>query len=319
MYFNKSGNPKPEVKWYYGDERIKPKKGDKRIRSGYDINNDMYVLQIQSAVIEDSGLYSVKISNEHGSTKATVSVSISKESVSLTPIADANTIVETNKVSIVSSFTEELKDEHSLSNELKSVLTSDTSAKIPQTEKITEVVPKLEITSEHFVDETLDDNEAKIIVLKDDIAREVNVKVEQPVSDEQMFTDTMENKKRTNMTMEEETKTTRRVILEESLENIREHQKGSLITENEIGLTLSEDECEEISHEDDQLKEDDQRRTKQSSEILSENETGVVQSVPQIDMQPVSKKGSRPLLVEKPTPVSTQEGTPFTLFCKVQG
>jgi len=92
------------VKWYHGDERIKPKKGEKRIRSGYDNNNDMYVLQIQSAMIEDSGQYSVKVSNEHGSVKATVRVSISKEKKTMDFMSE-NTVIIKSEESILTLST----------------------------------------------------------------------------------------------------------------------------------------------------------------------------------------------------------------------
>ena len=66
------------MKWYRGEERIKPKKGDKRVRYGYDSHNDLYVLQIQSAQTDDSARYTVRLSNQHGSARCTVTLKVSE-------------------------------------------------------------------------------------------------------------------------------------------------------------------------------------------------------------------------------------------------
>ena len=74
VYFK--GTPEPEIKWYKGDAKIKPSKKDKRVRLDYDVANDLSVLEIHSASVNDAGEYIVKASNENGSAKATVEVQV---------------------------------------------------------------------------------------------------------------------------------------------------------------------------------------------------------------------------------------------------
>ena len=102
---NQSGDPKPEVKWYRGEERIKPKKGDKRVRYGYDSHNDLYVLQIQSAQTDDSARYTVRLSNQHGSAHCTVTLNVTD---GVTERVKEEVKVEESKQEVK---TEELKQE----------------------------------------------------------------------------------------------------------------------------------------------------------------------------------------------------------------
>ena len=80
LYFK--GNPEPEIKWYKGDVRIRPRKNDKRVRLGYDTDNDVNILEIDSASIEDGGEYMMKASNDNGSAKVTIVVQVRPKEVS---------------------------------------------------------------------------------------------------------------------------------------------------------------------------------------------------------------------------------------------
>jgi len=236
------------VKWYHGDERIKPKKGERRLRSGYDNNSDLYVLQIQSAVIEDSGLYSVKISNEHGSAKANVSVNIIKEpnqelKQASESIHHEAVVVESEKAttSFGSPFRQPLEQApisgpsnnlNPFSNEPIYYINDDDMEK--------EDVEDLQTTSESFQKE-------KLVQVEDQPAFAVLSSVS------------------------------------------RDGGKESINFEG-------------------------------STEIIS----GIISDTEQVasqgdSQQSVAGRGSSPVLIEKPQSVSALDGTPFVLFCKVQG
>ena len=68
------GEPEPEVKWYKGDKQIKPKKKDKRVKTDWDLNEDIYLLEILDCTVEDAAEYTVKATNDGGVESATVTV-----------------------------------------------------------------------------------------------------------------------------------------------------------------------------------------------------------------------------------------------------
>jgi len=307
--FWQSGFPKPEVKWYHGDERIKPKKGDKRIRCGYDSNNDLYVLQIQSALIEDSGLYSVKISNDHGSAKATVSVNISKEAKQETSSVEEKqeissleevkkqqskeTVTEVNKIKegedletetkITKKVTLEESSESTTYRRSSRTITGEDVEEVSETSKTSRKATSRESTSPaaQQVTETASDKDAW-----EDIPIRVVTKVE--VSE-------AGNSEQNKITSDKRKEDKVKVVKEES-------------------LSASEEESED----EEEVNKDRRKDVKVPADILSETDGDAVPVLSE-SLQPDAGQGTRPVFTEKPQPVSSQEGAPFNIFCKVKG
>lgn len=84
-----TGDPEPDVTWHRGDTEVKKSKRDRRIKTDWDIKEDIYSLLISDATKEDSGDYTVRATNENGSFTYTVTV--------LVGIPEGAQIVETTR------------------------------------------------------------------------------------------------------------------------------------------------------------------------------------------------------------------------------
>lgn len=81
IFSNIPGQPPPEVKFYKGEERLKPRKKDKKLRLSYDVTDDIFVMEILNATVEDAGVYHVKAANKTGCTEAQVIVKVTVKAV----------------------------------------------------------------------------------------------------------------------------------------------------------------------------------------------------------------------------------------------
>ena len=71
--------PEPEVTWYKGDKQLKPKKGDKKTKVSWDVSTELSTLEIKKADSDDAGEYTVKGTNTHGATSATINVIVQEK------------------------------------------------------------------------------------------------------------------------------------------------------------------------------------------------------------------------------------------------
>ena len=65
--------------WYKGDEVLKPKRLDRRIRTDWDIDTDLQSLVIENATEADAGKYSVHVENPKGCLIITVDVIVADD------------------------------------------------------------------------------------------------------------------------------------------------------------------------------------------------------------------------------------------------
>ena len=72
----KTGEPEPEVVWLKDGKRIKPKKRDPRLKIAWDISDDMYFLEIQTATKDDQGTYEVVVTNDKGEMRSSFVLNI---------------------------------------------------------------------------------------------------------------------------------------------------------------------------------------------------------------------------------------------------
>ena len=70
------GDPQPEVTWYKGSKKLKPKKLDRRIKIHWDIATDLYTLEINECTLDDADDYTVRAANKHGEVSITVTVTV---------------------------------------------------------------------------------------------------------------------------------------------------------------------------------------------------------------------------------------------------
>ena len=66
----------PEVVWSKDGKVIKQKKKDKRIKIDWNVSDDTYFLEINESTVEDSGKYTVTVSNKGGSVEESVDVTV---------------------------------------------------------------------------------------------------------------------------------------------------------------------------------------------------------------------------------------------------
>lgn len=71
------GKPPPEVKWMKGDYPISGSRRDPRISQSWDAKHEQCVLNIKDARFDDSGEYSVRVSNDKAVITTTVTVKVS--------------------------------------------------------------------------------------------------------------------------------------------------------------------------------------------------------------------------------------------------
>ena len=76
--FHPLGDPEPEVTWCKGEDQIKPKKYDKRIKIDWDMAEDLNILIIKNATAADTGDYTVIAKNKRGTARFTVTVIVGK-------------------------------------------------------------------------------------------------------------------------------------------------------------------------------------------------------------------------------------------------
>ena len=70
------GNPAPEVSWYKDKQKLKPKKKDQKLKIDYDLDQDMNILTINDATMEDSATYTIKAKNSVGSVSESAIVTV---------------------------------------------------------------------------------------------------------------------------------------------------------------------------------------------------------------------------------------------------
>ena len=68
------------MKWYKGEEKLKPKKSDKRLTIFHDLATELHTVVISSAMLSDTAKYTVKAVNKYGSIKASVKIEVKKVS-----------------------------------------------------------------------------------------------------------------------------------------------------------------------------------------------------------------------------------------------
>ena len=68
------GQPVPEIAWYKADKRLMMSKRDKRIFLNWELEEDLYVLEIRNAELEDTEDYTIEARNPGGSATAIVPV-----------------------------------------------------------------------------------------------------------------------------------------------------------------------------------------------------------------------------------------------------
>ena len=70
------GDPEPEVTWYKGEKKVKPRRSDKRVRTDWDLNDDTYFLEIKDATESDAGEYTCIASSDTGTTHVVIPVKV---------------------------------------------------------------------------------------------------------------------------------------------------------------------------------------------------------------------------------------------------
>lgn len=78
-----TGEPEPDVKWFKDDVELKTSKKNKRIKTDWDIKENMYILEIKDARNEDTGDYVLKAENDSGFLKATINVIVMDKDTSV--------------------------------------------------------------------------------------------------------------------------------------------------------------------------------------------------------------------------------------------
>ena len=68
------GEPEPEVTWLKGDTPLKPDEIDTRIEIEFDAKDNLYILIVHNAELDDTGEYTINAENIHGSMSVTVKV-----------------------------------------------------------------------------------------------------------------------------------------------------------------------------------------------------------------------------------------------------
>ena len=74
-YYFYSADEEPEITWSRNGKTIKKKK-DKRVKIDWNISDDTHFLEIKESVVEDSGKYTVNVSNKSGSVEESVEVTV---------------------------------------------------------------------------------------------------------------------------------------------------------------------------------------------------------------------------------------------------
>ena len=72
------GFPTPEVEWFKDETQIEPKNRDTRIVIDYDAEEDMHILEITDATLDDRGEYTFVVFNCHGGLSVIVKVMVFK-------------------------------------------------------------------------------------------------------------------------------------------------------------------------------------------------------------------------------------------------
>ncbi len=74
-----AGDPEPKVTWHRNGKKMKTRKSDKRVKVNWDMDRDLYVLEILKVTQEDAGEYTVEAESENGKTIITVTIKISSK------------------------------------------------------------------------------------------------------------------------------------------------------------------------------------------------------------------------------------------------
>lgn len=72
------GDSEAEITWFKGDQKIQPKKKDKRLKIDWDTADDLTSLSISDVTIEDSGSYLVKATTKDGTVSELVTVTVNE-------------------------------------------------------------------------------------------------------------------------------------------------------------------------------------------------------------------------------------------------
>jgi len=296
-----SGEPKPDVKWYHGDERIKPKKGDKRIRTGYDSNNDLYVLQIESAIIEDSGQYTIKLVNELGSAKATVSVNISQ---------DAKHEISKEAATLDDKSAIEMKTETSSKKE-----DNDLEIKV-QWESEAAEESRAASEKQDSSKTLLGDEDEGVPVKVIDIGAPVNVITS---SEDIPKKETKEKEIEEKQSLENSNKLEEKIVVHEEQKLIvteeKSHQVKNIITIEPKPVSAVKSNLEETAEDSDSRGITKNEFAESTVESVSE-ETAAKSQSEEIGTQEIRKF---PAFILKPDPASVQIGDDIQLKCQISG
>lgn len=132
-----TGVPAPEVKWYKGDDKLKPK-NDSRITLDFDVKLDLHILTINDTLRSDEGLYKLKVVNQEGSISVSILVTYVEDSQKVTKVEKREDKVTKEEAVTV------LKEEEQTS------ITVTEKQELEESEHVKDQTEVREITSEEF-------------------------------------------------------------------------------------------------------------------------------------------------------------------------
>ena len=143
-----SGEPTPDVTWFRDGIQLKPSKGEPRLKIHWDVSQDLFVLVITDARPDDSGNYTLVVSNSNGETSYQVLVKVSQREAPHKTLGEEPTDKEVVTKETTVKVTGVSQDE-TLIEEV--VLTSDVSVvKVKEVvteeeQKPTDLIPKVDL------------------------------------------------------------------------------------------------------------------------------------------------------------------------------
>lgn len=295
------------MKWYKGDERIKPKKSDKRLRIDYDTAAELHSLEIISATLDDVAKYTMKAVNEYGSAKASVKVEVRKVSEGKKEVI---------KVDVVDGVDEQTQVEEKVKKTTKEEASVGITIKPVSSRDDQDAEGTFMITG-------------KAPAAGDDVESSLSLKLERPVEEEEAKSFV---KKAVKRDLKEQVAVETKTVSVEVDEKVVEDAKVSV---SKIKAAVSEESSDEEEEEEEAesdeeaekrteaaVKKQDQEKPKkpeslnEAPEALSAKPVADT-AVPEPQLQELA--GSAPSFVIKPQPLAVVEGDTIRLHCRVKG
>lgn len=298
-----TGVPEPEVKWYKGEEKLKPKKSDKRLKISYDSAAELHTVVISSATVSDTAKYTVKAVNQYGSVKASVKVEVQKVSEEKKVLAEVSVTVD-----------ESVREETEIHERVESKEETGldiTVQRVPGPDG-TEV----DVENKFVIAE-------KLPVADGDVDGSLSLKLKKPAEDEgtKGFVSKAvdENLEKTVVEIKSTSDTVSKNLLEAAEVRVDKSKRGESIGERET----DESELNKERRVVGTVKVEPDKETLLSKTPLKESpevaftEATPAQSVPDSELEKVV--GIAPSFVIKPQSVAVVEGDTIRLQCKVKG